>query len=292
MKKNIIFILLTIFLFSCEEEIPRDKLEPYTQKLVVNEYFNNEQPFSIEVSFSTDAYKEAIPEIMGDNKVNVVLTENGTVIPLTFGSGVFSSSVKPQSGKTYNLVVTSPQFGTVNSTSTLPGTILEKNSLFIEDGGTDIQGLTSDLLKLTFRDNANTKDYYKLNFFYYSELIETFNAFDFELTGILSAVNTVKTRDGGFLFSDELFNGELQTFTAVAPFGIVKANTTYKYLIQIQRLSDDFWKYNTSLEQYRGGASGGITGTNLFGGAVVVYSNITNGLGIFAGATVESDTLK
>ncbi len=292
--KKILFILFIIAgLGSCTEEIPTSTIDKYSEKLVVNEYFNNIEPFSIQVSVSKDAYKDADPYILTNAEAIVSLSENGNSIPLSYNSfdRVFTSNLKPQPGKNYNLVVTSKIFGTVTTSGALPNNISNKSAIFIENGGIDMQGNKSDLLKLTFKDDGNTKDYYKLNFFYYSELIGKFNAFDFELKDILTAVNTIKTRDGGFLFSDESFNGKDKTFTAVPPFGLVAANTGAKYLIQIQRLNDDFWKYNTSLEQYRGGLNGG-SGSNIFGGAVIVYSNIHNGLGIFAGSNIESDTLK
>ena len=292
MQKTFLIIFITSFLFSCEEEIPLDTLDKYQEKLVVNEYFSNTEPFSIQVSVSKDAYKEPNPFVLG-NQAKVTLTENDVPVALTFDNsdGVFYSLIKPQPGKKYNLTVSANNYSTVTANGFLPGNIAAKNSSYIENGGIDMQGNKSDLLKLTFKDDAGTKDYYKLNFFYYSELVGKFFAFDFELKDILSAVNTIKTRDGGFLFSDESFNGALKTFTAVPPFGIVAGNTDAKYLIQIQRLNDDFWKYNTTLEQYRLGI-GGSAGSNIFGGAVVVYTNIHNGLGIFAGSNIESDTLK
>ncbi len=293
MKKIVFILFITSILGACTEEIPTSTIDKYSEKLVVNEYFNNIEPFTIQVSVSKDAYKDADPYILTAAEAKVSLTENGVAIPLLFNSfdRVFYSNLKPQPGKNYNLSVTANNFGSITSNGALPNNIASKIVKLIENGGLDMQGNKSDLLKLTFKDDANTKDYYKLNFFYYSELIGKFNAFDFELKDILTAVNTIKTRDGGFLFSDESFNGKDKTFTAVPPFGIVAANTGAKYLIQIQRLNDDFWKYNTSLEQYRGGFSGG-SGSNIFGGAVIVYSNIHNGLGIFAGSNIESDTLK
>lgn len=296
MKKILFILAITVGLWSCTEEIPTSTIDKYSEKLVVNEYFNNIEPFSIQVSVSKDAYKDADPYLLTNAEANVLLTENGNPIPLTFNSfdRVFTSNLKPQPGKNYNLTVTAKNFGSITSSGALPNNIANKSALYIENGGIDMQGNKSDLLKLTFKDDAKTKDYYKLNFYYYSELVDKFNAFDFELKDILTAVNTIKTRDGGFLFSDESFNGKEKTFTAVPPFGIVASNTGAKYLIQIQRLNDDFWKYNTSLEQYRGGLTGGIggSGSNIFGGAVIVYSNIHNGLGIFAGSNIESDTLK
>ncbi len=293
MRKTLLFILTSAFLWSCDEEIPLDSLDKYNEKLVVNEYFNNKEPFSIQVSLSRDVYKEPNPIVLDSTKVKITLTENNTVIPLFYNAfgGVFYSNSKPQPGKRYNLSVSSNNHTSISTTGILPDNILNKSATYIEDGGTDLDGNKSDLLKLTFKDDANTKDYYKLNFFYYSELVDKFNAFDFEQKDILSAVNTIKTRDGGFLFSDESFNGKDKTLTAVPPSGLVAGNTGAKYLIQIQRLNDDFWKYNTSLEEYRGGLNGGGS-SNIFGGAVIVYSNIKNGLGIFAGSNIESDTLK
>jgi hypothetical protein len=293
MRKTLLFILTSASLWSCDEEIPLDSLDKYNEKLVVNEYFSNKEPFSIQVSLSRDVYKEPNPIVLDSTKVKITLTENNTVIPLFYNAfgGVFYSNSKPQPGKRYNLSVSSNNHTSISTTGILPDNILNKSATYIEDGGTDLDGNKSDLLKLTFKDDANTKDYYKLNFFYYSELVDKFNAFDFEQKDILSAVNTIKTRDGGFLFSDESFNGKEKTLTAIPPSGLVAANTGAKYLIQIQRLNDDFWKYNTSLEEYRGGLNGAGS-SNIFGGAVIVYTNIKNGLGIFAGSNIESDTLK
>jgi len=292
-KNTFIYLCLASILWGCEEEIPLDSLEKYNEKLVINEYFNNLEPFSIQVSTSTDVYKQPDPVILDSTKVKITLTENNVKVPLFYDAfkREFYSNTKPQAGKTYSLVISSGNKNSISTSGVLPGNISSKNATYIENGGVDMQGNKSDLLKLTFKDDPNTKDYYKLNFYYYSDLIGKYNAYDFELNDILLAVNTIKTRDGGFLFSDESFNGELKTFTSVPPSGIVIANTGPKYLIQIQRLNDDFWKYNTSLEQYRGGLSGN-SGSNLFGGAVIVYTNIANGLGIFAGSNIESDTLK
>ena len=293
-KKIIIALVFPILFMGCEEEISSDSLNPYYEKLVINEYFNTNEPFSIQVSVSRDAYKEPNPFLLDSTEAKVILKENNLPIPLYFNTfdNTFYSLVKPLAGKTYSITVSSGKYNTVSASGVMPNNILSKNASYIENGGVDQLGNKSDLLKLTFKDDLNTKDYYKLNFYYYSDLLNLFIAYDFELNDILSAVNTIKTRDGGFLFSDESFKGQEKTLTSVPPFGIVAGNPGAKYLIQIQRLNDDFWKYNTTLEQYRGGLNGGSTSSNLFSGAVVVYSNIVNGLGIFAGSNIESDTLK
>ena len=296
MKKITISIisLLAIALNGCEEEIPIDQLNSYKEKLVINEVFNNSSPFSIQISTSKSAYNDDNPEILESASIaEISLKEDNNVIPLTydgFTKTYYSQSV-PQAGKNYSLLVRTNAYGNISSIGSLPENISNINSVWIENGGIDMQGNKSDLLKVTFKDNSNTKDYYKVNFMYYSELVDKFNAFDFMLSDILSAVSTIKARDGGFLFSDDAFNGEIKTLTAVPPSGLVKTNTTYKYLITIEKLSKEYWKYYTSLEQYRGGATGN-SGTDLFRGAVVVYSNINNGLGIFAGSYIKADTLK
>lgn len=296
MKKISIAIIaiLTLTLNSCEEEIPIDQLNSYKEKMVINEVFNNSSPFSIQISTSNSAYIDDNPEILESSSIaEISLKEGNNVIPLTYDgfSRTYYSQTIPQEGKNYSLLVRSNNYNTINSIGSLPQSISNLNTVWVENGGIDMQGNKSDLLKITFKDNINTEDYYKVNFMYYSELVDKFNAFDFMLSDILSAVSTIKARDGGFLFSDDAFNGETKTLTAVPPSGLVKFNTTYKYLISIEKLSKEYWKYYTSLEQYRGGATGS-SGTDLFRGAVVVYSNINNGLGIFAGSYIKADTLK
>jgi len=296
MKNKILYSIFIFAQFGCIEEIPVENIA-YSEKLVVNELFSNNEPFSIQISNSKNAYKEPNPIVLDSTQVSVTLFEDNKPVKLIYDAfaNIYYSQVKPVTGKSYQLFVLSKfnKYTSVSAIGNLPEKLKSKNSSFIEDGGIDMQGNTSDLLKLTFLDDANSKDHYKLNFFYYSELIDKFTAFDFELNGILASVTTIKSRDGGFLFSDETFNGQQQTVTAVPPFGLVKGNTTYKYLIQIQRISEDYWKYSSTLEQYRGGLSGGGGGGGgVFNGAVVVYTNVLNGLGIFAGANVEGDTLK
>lgn len=294
MKKLIYSIVAIVVFAGCEEEIPIEQLNSYTEKIVVNEIFNNQTPFSIQVSNSKIAYYEANPEILGpETLTEISLKEGDNVVPLTFDafSRTYFSSIIPQAGKSYRLLISSNKYTNVLSTGYLPSAISSMNSVWVENGGTDMQGNKSDLLKVTFKDDANSTDYYKINFMYYSELVDKFNAFDFTRSDILSAVSTIKTRDGGFLFSDESFNGDTKTLTAVPPAGLVKANTTYKYLISIEKLSSEYWKYFTTLERYRGGSTGN-SGTDLFRGATVVYSNIHNGLGIFAGTSIKADTLK
>ncbi|NUM30699.1 MAG: DUF4249 domain-containing protein [Bacteroidetes bacterium] len=294
--KKILYLLISIALFGgCEEEIPIEQLNTYTEKLVVNEVFNNHTPFSIQISNSKSAYYDKNPEILGPETITEINLKDGdnNVIPLTFDqfSRTYFSGELPLPGKSYKLLINSKNFTNVNSTGFLPLKINNMNSTWIENGGIDMQGNKSDLLKVTFTDDKNSKDYYKINFMYYSELVDKFNSFEFKLNDILSAVSTIKTRDGGLLFSDETFNGESKTITAIPPAGLVKANTTYKYLISIEKLSSEYWKYYTSLEMYRGGSSGS-SGTDLFRGATVIYSNINNGLGIFAGTSIKADTLK
>jgi len=292
--KNLLLLSLPFLLSNCEEEIPLDKLDPYTEKLVVNEYFSNGEPFSIEISGSKYAYKEGNPLVLDSAKLSVVLTEDNVPLKLLYDQilDVFYTANNPLPGKVYNLSVKSFGYPDISATGKLPQSIANKSSVCIFDGGKDMQGNVSDLLKLTFTDDGNSKDHYKINFFYYNESSGKFTAFDFELKDILTAVNTIKSIDGGFLFSDESFSGQQKVITAVPPMGFVSSNKTYKYLIKIERLSEEYWKYRTTLEQYRGGLNGGITSTNLFRGAVVVYSNVTNGLGIFAGANIQSDTIK
>ena len=100
----------------------------------------------------------------------------------------------------------------------------------------------------------------------------------------------MKLNDGGFLFNDVLFNGQTKKIEAVPPGGLVAANSDVLYLIELRSVTRDFYNYYKTLQQYRDRDD--LQQAGPFGSAVIVHSNITNGLGAFIASNVESDTIR
>lgn len=294
MKYRLFFFLIPIALISsCEyrSSIPIDELPQFTDQIVINASLDNQNRIEVEVSNTAWAYGAESPQILED--IEVDLRRDGQQLPMNFNNSTkkFGNNIIPAAGEHYSITAFLDGYATVASALLIPEAIPNKQSGFIEGGGIDLQGRTGDLLFVDFDDPASTEDYYELHFLYYSELAQIFIPFDFELTdATLLSPNTLKLNSGGYLFSDEKFNGRRQSFKAVATSSLVAGNTDVKYLIQLRRVSRDYWKYWRTLQQFRDEQDQLSSGP--FGSAVIIHSNITGGTGIFMGSYLESDTLR
>jgi hypothetical protein len=284
--------ILLLAASSCEiEEIPQDELPEFIDKIVVNSFIANDEPVVIETSQAAGAYTEDVPPRVDD--INLELTLNGDEVILTYDAQnqVYVSSVTPKTGDELTLVAFKEGYQTANAFTRVPTGVQGKESGYIEDGGVDQNGVLSDLLWLKLQDNADENNFYELNFYYFNTTIQQYVSLDFEINDdILKDPSTLKLNNGGFVFSDESFNGEEVEFNAVAPFGLVISNPDEKYLVELKHLSADYFKYLVTLQDYRDQEDLQTGGP--FGSAVIVHSNVNNGLGIFASAYNLSDTLR
>lgn len=291
MKKNLIILLTAVVsLSACRQEIPFGQLPEFTPKLVLNSELNNERPVSIQVSSSTFAYTIGSPEILAD--ATVLLYENGVQVPLTYNDFFdrYESTITPKPGSLYTISAGKAGFPSVTAQARIPDLLRNKSMIYVQDGGIDNNGNTSDLLGLAFDDDPDKTNYYKINFLYYSETLEEYLGFDYNTDDpSLNAYDAAKTDDGGFVITDRLFNGQRKEFRAVPPAGLVFNNKDIKYLIEIRHLSEEYYRYYTSLSKFKEYME--QPGALLQSG-ITVFSNVNGGLGIFAGTQLESDTIR
>ena len=87
----------------------------------------------------------------------------------------------------------------------------------------------------------------------------------------------VRLMNGEFLFTDNLFNGKRKTFILKVPSGYYFGMPNY--LLSLYSLSKDayFYAYSKS--------SNGPSNSS------ATYSNVKNGLGVFAGRSLDTDTI-
>lgn len=290
----ILLCLLAIVVQSCstDQPIPESELPSFQSKLVVNSAINNLQPIEIRISDNAGAYTEDLPLDYSD--VTVALKADGSTVPIVYNSveRTFQSSQKAVSGKTYTLEVKdlAGERPTVFARSFIPEKVFNKSVGYIENGGIDLDGFPSDLLSIEWTDQAGS-NYYMLHVYYYSETVDLFVPFEFTLNdATLKAPETLKLNDGGFLFNDVLFNGQKKRIEAIPPGGLVAGNSDILYLIELRSVTRDFYNYYKTLQQYRDRDD--LQQAGPFGSAVIVHSNITNGLGAFIASNIESDTIR
>ena len=295
--KNLLYIFILIapwLLISCgnERPIPSSQLPEYTDQLIVNSVLSNTENISIYVGKSANAYSDSVPTRY-DN-VDVQLVANGNTVSVQYDNNTnrFVANRKPVPGQTYEVTVTDNAgvLSTANARSRMPEEPVSKSVRYVENGAVDINGNPSDLLSLTWTD-VSGNNYYIAHFYYYSEVADLYLPFDFAMTDeTLSDPETVELNDGGYLFNDKLFNGREKTISVVPPGGLVAGNSDVLYLIELQTVTSDYYQYITTLQKFRDQQDFQESGP--FGSAVIVHSNINNGLGVFLTTTLASDTIR
>ena len=306
MKKTIIILIFPIFtLISCMEteiEIPIDFPEP---KLVVNALFNTDSLWNIELSDCKYIYDTA--EIAFVNDALVTISDSqGNVIELTNeGEGIYTSETeKPVVGEVYTITGEHPDYDNVRASNTLPDNIQFENIEWNEQ--IYYGGELHRKINVTFQDNPGD-DYYLVrifgNFKYFLEDEKTglpdsaFYRYPIDFSSQSAAIDDSggKHNQNFVTFTDDIFNGNQFTIDLLIPeyyFFFGENNEEGEWdsgletiYISMSRISKEYYWYQTSYQAYLD-AQGG-----LFAQPVQVYTNIENGLGIFAGYSSTMDSI-
>ena len=287
-------ILISINLVGCsaDQPIPSSDLPDYTEKLVVNASLDNLNIMEVKISNTTSAYTEDLPVAYNDVTINMASSNSSVSMVYDNVSNSFKANRPATPGLSYTIEVSDNKgsLPTVKSRCFMPDKLVDKSVSMIENGGLDLEGRVSDKINVKWVDVAGN-NYYVLHFYYYSETADLFIPFEFALTDVtLKAPETIKLDDGGYLFNDALFNGREKSISVVPPGGLVAGNSDILYLVELRTVTEDYYKYQKTLKQYHDSEVRQLSGP--FGSAVIVHSNITNGLGAFISSTLESDTIR
>ena len=281
-KEILLSIILCISLSACLNDTVRpDILQDYTPRLVVNAVVSSDDAIGIRVTSSKAILDASFPSLVTDADLTY-RTSLGKEGSLTYDldSALYTSSDKPIPGEVIRVRGEHPDFPTILSEVRIPDAIATAASL-VTNGGTDTSGLPGDLITLTFTDQPGQKNYYKLRVLYW-------NGFDFipiiypRSDPSFSEFNSLRLQDASILFTDDLFDGkEKAVFTVAAnglTFGLPASQDKYK--VEFASISSDFYDYFISLN--RAVEAKEVTFQGGFNNAVVIHSNIDNGLGVLA----------
>lgn len=305
-----------VILPSCTRDIDIDLPEP-EKKVVVNGVLTaGEIPL---IFVSRNAGLNADSQVQYINTAKFILMEqDGWTDTLVYDGalgydGLYFSgaSKKIQAGKKYDIIVTADGMKTVYATTEVPQTItFNATDLKRNKTTSDVNSalIYYDEFNIQFSDNSSVNDFYLLTvqttdtFEYIDEfgnLViqpgEPYNACirttDVQITqssDIDFGGSSIFLCDERIMFTDKFFNG--QSINAIIQIRTDK-NTTglpYQpsYKVYLSKITESYYNYISTLNLYN------QTGNNPFSEPVQVYSNITNGLGIFAAKTVEVRELK
>lgn len=282
LKITLGFFFLMLSLSACETELDQSSLR-FTPRLVVNSFVNSDELFNVQVSQTVPMRDTLPPKFIENAKVTVY--DGAQDFPLTYnlGQSKYIAGFKPVAGKEYSVRVEVAQFATASGRMTLPSKLNSPKSTWVDNTGTDSFGFATGTITCFIADPKSERNYYEINLYRYDDFTQEWLIMNPTTTDPFLNQNAVKTDLGGLLLDDRTFNGDSRKFEFITTFG--SAGTTYLYMVEVRSLSDEYYRYLQSLASYR-------KTTNLFSDPTPIYSNITNGRGICAGASIQRDTIK
>ncbi len=277
---------------SCLQDTIRPNiLQDYNPKLVLNGTFSADSELFITARPSVSILDSTFPG--GLNNVKITYTtskdDRGSFIYDLFSEG-YTSSLTLKPGDILRVRGEHPDFPTVFCEVRIPDAV-PSSAILVPNGGIDTSGLEGDLISLTFTDKPGQKNYYRLQVLYWNgfAFIPILNP---RTDPSLAEFNSLRLQDNSILFTDDLFDGKEKTTAIVATNGLTFGlpQNQDKYKIEFASVSSDYYEYFASLD--RAVEAKEVTFQGGFNNAVVIHSNVNNGLGILATEWRSDFTLK
>ena len=297
MRKSFVFLVFPIISVACttvvDFDIPQNK-----PKVVVNALFSPDSVWRIQISRSNSILDNRLGSIfdsVGDAVVTILDQNNQLVESITgFSDKYFRYSykgkTKPLPGQSYTIQVDvkdEPNIKALNKVPTLvPITSVEiDSSRFISDR----EPIEMDI---AFKDPGGEKNYYTVKVIgdsYYIPNKDTVWVTREIYVVLVDPSLNEEFKESDRFINDNLFNGKnynlhLKLFSQ--PYWGPQSPVTVHARVILVSISEEYYKYFTTknLQDY--------TNRDPFAQPVQVFSNVENGLGIFAGYSSSVVELK
>ncbi|MDG1350274.1 MAG: DUF4249 domain-containing protein [Crocinitomicaceae bacterium] len=296
MKKLILFLSVTSFLLftNCTKEIEFDA-QDIAPRIVVNSLFTNDSLWTANISRSVGVLETTSYTSIEDADVSIFDGNGVQVTALTNqGDGLYTSptGATPQADELYTIEVNAPGYTSVSATNRIP-TAVQINSIdTVSSTNSDGENILETTIN--FQDPSANENYYMVEVLVKGTWIDEFEGDTIEFREPLQIscndinVETInRFNSGGFentylylMLKDENFDGEDYALTfSVINYAELKDLELFGE-IRLVNTSAAYFNYLKSFNMYQS-ASG-----NPFATPVQVYSNVENGMGIFAGGTL------
>lgn len=293
----------------CEKPIELDLDENISSIAVVSGFSNldvidlqlTRGQFILDASNQLDIVFDARVKLFRNDQfvedLELVFDEN-TSIPL------YRSSIVPQPNHEYEIQIEVPdQASKVIAKSLIPQPVelfsfssdVPNSKIFINNQGQVVQEVSLELL-LVFEDPAAESNFYHIKIFQDFYEYETTESGDTVITEVrrqelnfspsINSNNVVASYDGGILFDDTQISGEpfIGRFPIVMSL-LQERQQLGKTYVELRTASEDYYLYHTSLSRQ-------IKNTNKpLAEPVILYDNIEEGIGIFAGYGAVMDSI-
>ncbi len=305
MKHILTICLAALFLAACETVV-EVKLPPHEERLVVHSLFEPDSLWRVNVSATTSSTGAQDPRLIDDATVEIWEGERLIDRLSPIGLGTFTSTTsRPAPEKMYTVRVTAPGFAVSEGAGAVPPaarvTAFEQH--LVEEIASETFVQRTERIELTVDDPADARNYYGLQILQSRRLINNETG---EITilpqsnlrfvsndpalGEPDVFGAEKTQYKEAIFNDDLFNGRPHTFDFEIEYALSLRETEVtierSFLVVFMAVSEDYFLYGKTVTLQNS------TGDNPFAEPVHVHSNMTGGLGIFAGYRTEAFPVK
>ncbi|MBK7872330.1 MAG: DUF4249 domain-containing protein [Saprospiraceae bacterium] len=295
-------VIIFILAAACESPANLD-LNEFETKLAIISNFAPNQPVQVQVSKTQSVLDGNNPVYLEDA---IVLLYRGNTfletLQLVPGSAdavpyYVTENFQPQVGEIYTLKVEAPGFKQIQATSQIPAPATIRG---LGISNVSVQELPQELaftykVSIVFDDPLETSNYYHLNFYqqiWNYQVVEN----DTVITGnwlrkIAFNPQTdnnslIAYFDGGVLFDDASFNGKTVGYSFVLETSIdPDRHMLGKMFTELRTASKEYYLFHNSLSRQQTSSGGPLSEP------VIIYNNIENGQGIFAGYSPTIDSV-
>lgn len=303
MKRSIyilfaVVIFLSLTLSGCIKEITAD-VEDLSGNPVLNAFIHPDTVITVRLTKSKPVLGNGTPTSyvqITDAQISVL--ENGISRPLTYNASAnrYVSDWVPQAGNTYSIKGQIPGFDkeVTSTTETLPAPL--DFATFVVD--TSIDGNGDFRMRLNYTiDDAPGEDFYHVILRYRCRAANGMVVRDNEIiidkddsplgngNNLYANVGFLEPEPyGGFIFSDQGRDGQTISFDFNVPSSVVECDGDHgEIYAEVRRTSRAYYEYVLSIDN---NAQNGPFST-----PAQIYTNIGNGIGIWAGYGVAKRTI-
>jgi len=296
------FLLFLLCCFSCEEPVELD-MEVFESQVVVSSNFSPNHPFQISLSKNKDILTNSPAEFIGNAEVQILDGQGVLLNTLKFNKDIVApyyglANFRPEPNAAYQLSINVPGFPTILARDKAPKPValksLQVDSIAVSSADENTYAFN---IQTSFTDPNKEANYYHLKLYYKpvsgrtnpNGFTETTKEHYLPLTTLVSNEENPSVvfdiDNSGVLFTDESFNGQWITLQFDALLDKMKAGEFPKIVGELRTVSPNYYQYHTSLSRQLANQD------RPFAEPITVFSNIENGLGIFAGFSLHRDSV-
>ncbi len=292
MRKVIFIISFLIIVIACEKVIP------FTggisqSKLVINSLFDSENPWRVHVSYSLSVIDNGELGNVENASVNIKDTSGNIIEALQYESeGFYRGNTSPQIDQDYQIEVTAPGYNDIFSQDRLPSPI---NIISVDTATNIVDGEELFDMNINFKDPLSYRNYYRISVqigwweIDFSGGTPDSTLVEYQMPVLLKDPvfdnHSANKWENEGLFTDLLFDGQekeigisIELYDKLEDLAFLE--------VWLYNITEATYLYNRSYDLYQNSSG------NPFAQPVQVYSNVTNGFGIFGGAQLNVFPIK